>query len=121
MHEYVHGVSIRLFGGPNNVVCLNGGEAGGMGEGWGDIFGTMVRMDGDNTRAYDFVSGSYVVGEGGVRNYPVSIINVTSHICNREFKFWNFLVSTPQAWLPILRPTASLTDQVTVAFMQRVN
>jgi extracellular elastinolytic metalloproteinase len=33
MHEYAHGISIRLTGGPSNSGCLGWGEAGGMGEG----------------------------------------------------------------------------------------
>ncbi len=35
-HEYGHGVSIRLTGGPSNVGCLSLAQSAGMGEGWGD-------------------------------------------------------------------------------------
>ena len=35
IHEYSHGVSTRLVGGPANSGCLGWGEAGGMGEGIG--------------------------------------------------------------------------------------
>jgi extracellular elastinolytic metalloproteinase len=34
IHEYAHGISNRLTGGPSNTGCLGSGEAGGMGEGW---------------------------------------------------------------------------------------
>ena len=34
IHEYGHGISTRLTGGPANSGCLGFGEAGGMGEGW---------------------------------------------------------------------------------------
>ena len=34
IHELVHGLSMRLMDGPLNLGCL-GGEAGGMGKGWG--------------------------------------------------------------------------------------
>jgi extracellular elastinolytic metalloproteinase len=36
IHEYGHGVSNRLTGGPSNSACLQSKEAGGMGEGWSD-------------------------------------------------------------------------------------
>jgi extracellular elastinolytic metalloproteinase len=32
IHEYAHGISTRLTGGPRNSGCLGWGEAGGMGE-----------------------------------------------------------------------------------------
>lgn len=35
IHEYSHGLSTRLTGGPMDSSCLGWGEAGGMGEGWG--------------------------------------------------------------------------------------
>jgi len=36
IHEYGHGVSIRLSGGPSNAGCLSLAQSAGMGEGWGD-------------------------------------------------------------------------------------
>src|SRR4029453_819023 len=39
-HEYGHGVSNRLTGGPAIVTCLNNAEQ--MGEGWSDWFGITV-------------------------------------------------------------------------------
>lgn len=44
IHEFSHGVTSRLTGGPHNVGCLSFGEAGGMGEGWGDVWATILRM-----------------------------------------------------------------------------
>jgi subtilisin-like proprotein convertase family protein len=41
-HEYGHGISNRLTGGPANVGCLNNSEQ--MGEGWSDFFGLMTTM-----------------------------------------------------------------------------
>lgn len=42
IHEYTHGLSFRLTGGPANSGCLGGEEAGGMGEGWGGMFQTEL-------------------------------------------------------------------------------
>lgn len=45
-HEYGHGISIRLTGGPYNVNCMDNQEQGG--EGWSDFFGiALTARDGD--------------------------------------------------------------------------
>jgi hypothetical protein len=41
-HEYAHGWSIRLTGGPNTVTCIRNREQ--MGEGWSDYLGLIVTM-----------------------------------------------------------------------------
>ena len=46
LHEYGHGLSVRLTGGPSNVTCLNNAEQAG--EGWSDyiaLVGTMRSTD----------------------------------------------------------------------------
>src|SRR5262245_25257288 len=37
-HEFGHGISNRLVGGPANTSCLGGTQAGAMGEGWSDYW-----------------------------------------------------------------------------------
>ncbi|GJJ71188.1 extracellular elastinolytic metalloproteinase [Entomortierella parvispora] len=72
IHEYAHGISTRLTGGPANSGCLGWGEAGGMGEGWGDFFATMFRQKkGDNYES-EFDMGSYSNGGQGIRRYTYS-------------------------------------------------
>lgn len=77
-HEYTHGISNRLTGGPNNTSCLFNGEQ--MGEGWSDYFALMVTTnwatatvnDGPNARPM----GTYVFNQpitgAGIRTYPYS-------------------------------------------------
>ncbi|MEP6465654.1 MAG: M36 family metallopeptidase [Parafilimonas sp.] len=77
-HEYTHGISNRLTGGPNNVSCLQNKEQ--MGEGWSDYMALMTTTnwktatvnDGPNKRPI----GTYVLGQGtdgpGIRVYPYS-------------------------------------------------
>lgn len=72
VHEYGHGISIRLTGGPNSSGCLNGSEQ--MGEGWSDYFGLMMTMkDGDQGTDIRGI-GTYVLGQAtdgsGIRQYP---------------------------------------------------
>jgi extracellular elastinolytic metalloproteinase len=38
LHEYGHGISNRLVGGPANTSCLGGTQAGAMGEAWSDYW-----------------------------------------------------------------------------------
>src|SRR5690606_11449206 len=42
-HEYGHGISTRLTGGPTNSGCLNNEEQ--MGEGWSDYFALVMTME----------------------------------------------------------------------------
>ncbi|KAL1914544.1 uncharacterized protein VTP21DRAFT_8169 [Calcarisporiella thermophila] len=77
IHEYAHGISNRLTGGPSNVNCLPGGEAGGMGEGWGDFFATILRLKPNHNRNSEFGMGNYSAGRG-IRKYPYSTSTTTN-------------------------------------------
>jgi len=71
VHEYAHGISNRLTGGPMNVACLQGGEPGGMGEGWGDFFGTLIRQRSTYNRYDVFPMAPYTYNNpNGIRRYP---------------------------------------------------
>ncbi len=74
-HEYGHGISIRLTGGPSNVGCLDNAEQ--MGEGWSDYFGLMLTTDWTTAQPEDSRGiGTYVLGSAtdgtGIRTYPYS-------------------------------------------------
>jgi extracellular elastinolytic metalloproteinase len=54
VHEFAHGVTTRLTGGPSDASSLDGTIPGGMGEGWSDFFAlvfTAKPADTRNTRA----------------------------------------------------------------------
>nr|GAT56412.1 elastinolytic metalloproteinase Mep [Mycena chlorophos] len=71
IHEYSHGLSTRLTGGPLNSGCLPFGESGGMGEGWGDFLATTIRS---NENYSDYAMGSWAANRvQGIRNYPYSL------------------------------------------------
>jgi len=84
VHEYAHGISNRLTGGPGNVNCLNTAEAGGMGEGWGDFFGTAIRQRPEYNRNDIFGLATYDIGDDwGIRNYPyTSQMNINPETYN---------------------------------------
>jgi len=71
IHEYGHGISNRLTGGPSNVNCLSGGEAGGMGEGWGDWWATSLRQLPSYVRSDVFPMAPYSNNNAnGIRKFP---------------------------------------------------
>ncbi|KAH8716734.1 extracellular metallo proteinase 2 [Phaeosphaeriaceae sp. PMI808] len=73
IHEYTHGLSNRLTGGPSNSNCLNVLEAGGMGEGWGDFYATAIRLKAGDTRNTDYSMGSWVNNKpAGIRAFLYS-------------------------------------------------
>jgi extracellular elastinolytic metalloproteinase len=79
IHEYAHGISIRLTGGPQNVNCLYMGEGGGMGEGWGDFWATILRMNTTHSRSSNFAMGDYASGKPqGIRKFVYST-NMTTN------------------------------------------
>jgi hypothetical protein len=73
-HEYGHGVSNRLTGGPATVACLQNLEQ--MGEGWSDWFALNLTTHPDDTGTTPRGVGSYVVFQpadgGGIRPTPYS-------------------------------------------------
>lgn len=78
-HEYTHGISNRLSGGPATVGCLTGKEQ--MGEGWSDYFALMATTNWKTATINDGPAirpvGSYVIGGNpaageGIRSYPYS-------------------------------------------------
>ncbi|GAB4488549.1 MAG: T9SS-dependent M36 family metallopeptidase [Raineya sp.] len=72
IHEYGHGISTRLTGGPSNASCL--GNAEQMGEGWSDYFGIVLTMKATDTPTQLRGVGTYVMGQttsgNGIRPAP---------------------------------------------------
>lgn len=91
IHEYTHGVSNRLTGGPHDSSCLGWGEAGGMGEGWGDFVATIIRMTPEDTRESEFGMGGWANGGEGIRKYKYSTsmeTNPSTYAIMDRFDYW---------------------------------
>jgi extracellular elastinolytic metalloproteinase len=73
LHEYTHGISNRLVGGPSNTSCLGGTQAGAMGEGWSDYFAATFFNNG--------VIGEYVTNNTtrGIRRAAYTVPASTIH------------------------------------------
>lgn len=62
-HEYMHGVTNRLVGGPQNIHALDSPRSACMGEGWGDYIACTVNQT--------EVVGAWVTDNpGGIRRFP---------------------------------------------------
>ncbi len=74
VHEYGHGVSNRLTGGPANSGCLSNQEQ--MGEGWSDFYGVLMTIEPGDTGTDARAVGTYLFGQGtggaGIRPFPYS-------------------------------------------------
>ncbi len=77
-HEFGHGISNRLTGGPANTSCL--GNAEQAGEGWSDFYALMTCTNWATATVNDGplprTIGTYVLGQPvngpGIRNFPYS-------------------------------------------------
>ncbi len=74
VHEYVHGISMRLAGGPNTSGCLTNDEQAG--EGISDFFALVLTQFPEDVGGTPRGIGTYVNGETresrGIRRYPYS-------------------------------------------------
>jgi len=73
-HEYGHGVSVRLTGGPANSSALSAVQSAGMGEGWSDFFALMMGQKATDTLTTSQPLANYSMGQpqtgGGLRSVP---------------------------------------------------
>lgn len=73
-HEYGHGISNRLVGGPANVSCLQNSQQ--PGEGWSDWFGLAITAQPTDVGTTLRGMGTYLVGQAangpGIRPQPYS-------------------------------------------------
>ena len=78
LHEFFHGVSNRLTGGPANAGALNAQQSGSMGEGWSDFFAIWAVQRPTDLPATPIESGVYLTGPApaipgkGIRRFPYS-------------------------------------------------
>ncbi|HQR07911.1 MAG TPA: M36 family metallopeptidase [Gemmatales bacterium] len=81
IHEYGHGVSNRLTGGPANSNALDATQSGGMGEGWSDFYAQMFLQRSTDTQNGGYGIGTYVLGQPnngkGIRRFQYSWNTIT--------------------------------------------
>jgi len=74
IHEYGHGISIRLTGGPSTTGCLSNAEQAG--EGWSDFFAVLMTIEPGDQGTDRRGVGTYALNQpttgDGIRDYPYS-------------------------------------------------
>ncbi|KAL6887255.1 fungalysin metallopeptidase [Trichoderma longibrachiatum] len=103
IHEYTHGLSTRLTGGPANSGCLSGLEAGGMGEGWGDFYATAIRLKPSDTHSTNYPMGAWADNNpAGIRQYPYSTSLTTNPLTYKSVNSQTEVHSAGTTWATIL-------------------
>lgn len=84
-HEFGHGISNRLTGGPANSNALQGLQSGGMGEGWSDWFGMLLTLKATDNKNTPLRLSEWNDGPGGIRRFPYSY-----NLATNPLKFSNY-------------------------------
>ena len=103
-HEYGHGISNRLTGGPAASGCLSNEEQ--MGEGWSDFFSlVMTHQSSDSANQLRGI-GTYVKNEpvigGGIRPYPYSADITRSPYSYDDIKSFSVPHGVGSVWCSML-------------------
>ena len=76
IHEYSHGVTNRLLGGPGNANALDARQSKAMSEGWSDWWALMFTLKPTDAKLGAYPFGTYALGQSpdgpGLRQYPRS-------------------------------------------------
>ncbi len=76
VHEYGHGVTNRLIGGPANASALDATQSRAMGEGWSDWWALMFTLKPTDAKFQAYSFGTYALGQPpdgpGLRRLPYS-------------------------------------------------
>ncbi|MFA9214806.1 MAG: M36 family metallopeptidase [Candidatus Methylacidiphilales bacterium] len=87
-HEYGHGISTRLTGGPANSSCLNNEEQAG--EGWSDFFGLVLTSKPYETSISGRGIGTHLIAQDtngvGIRPYRYSRSMITNPVNYNSIK-----------------------------------
>ncbi|KAL6916703.1 hypothetical protein ACHAP8_009636 [Fusarium lateritium] len=103
IHEYTHGLSNRLTGGPANGGCLPGGESGGMGEGWSDFMAIAIHLQPKDTRSANKPMGDWISGKAaGIRAYPYSTSLTTNPYTYKSANGLSSVHAIGTVWATIL-------------------
>lgn len=92
LHEYMHGVTGRLVGGPATSGCLSDMNGLSINEGYSDFVPTLLRVKEGDTRSTDYTIADWATGQPiGLRSHYVSTSLETTPL---TYSSLNDLVST---------------------------
>jgi hypothetical protein len=106
VHEYGHGVSNRLTGGPANANALDARQSGGMGEGWSDWWAMMFSQVSTDMKFGAYPMGTYALGQlpngPGIRRYPYSFDMTDDPLTYANFNSSNEVHNAGEIWASAL-------------------
>lgn len=112
LHEYGHGLSNRLTGGPSAANCL--GNAEQMGEGWSDYLGLMLTMKASHLGTTSRPMGEWLFNNpAGIRPHPYTTnMSVNPHTYASSFTGTSQPHGIGSVWCAMIwEMTWSLIDQ----------
>lgn len=103
IHEYGHGVSNRLTGGPGNSGALNAIQSGGMGEGWSDWWSLMLTQKPGDAQFDAYAVGDYVLDDpAGIRRFPYSFDMTINPLTYGDYNGSNQVHDAGEIWASAL-------------------
>jgi extracellular elastinolytic metalloproteinase len=103
-HEYGHGISNRLTGGPANTDCLTNQEQ--MGEGWSDFFSLVMTHKPTDAGTDKRGIGTYAIDQAndgnGIRNYPYSTSMAINPVTYKNIKTFSIPHGVGSVWCSML-------------------
>lgn len=107
IHEYTHGISTRLTGGPANSSSLDALQSGGMGEGWGDWLALLLTMKSSDTSTTRRPSGTYALNQNnttgaGIRRYPYTTDKAVNPLVSSSFNASTEVHDAGEIWCTVL-------------------
>lgn len=96
-HEFGHGVSNRLTGGPSQSSCLNNAEQGG--EGWSDWLALIL-----TTEANDTINGGMLTQARGIGTYALN--QATNGVGIRRYRYSVDMSINPQTYANVATSTS---------------
>jgi hypothetical protein len=102
-HEYGHGISNRLTGGPANSSCLGGTSSEQGGEGWSDFWALVLHARATDTATTARFIGAYSSFQTratgpGIRNFPYSTDPFVSPQTYQQVATTNFPHGVGEIW-----------------------
>lgn len=90
IHEYAHGITDRLTGGPANALALQTLQSVGLAEGWSDFYGLVITLKPTDTKNTPLYVGAYLNGETdatgpGFRRQPYTFNKTLNPITLDDF------------------------------------
>ena len=103
IHEYGHGVTNRLTGGPTNADALFAIQSASLGEGWSDWWSLMLTQKPDDTKEDAYPLGAYSEGlDEGIRRHPYSFDLEANPITFGDFNSNNEVHDAGEIWTSAL-------------------